>query len=115
MCASAARKDQDAGVGLEHGVKIGLEAFLGDGMGEVADVLFRLPVLPVFIHVCPVETSGIVLGIPEVIYLVTSLPEGGHHFGLVWVPPAGGYVDFRHRALYVIQGEMRPINVNLQF
>ena len=28
--------------------------------------------------------------------LVAGLPEGGHHFGLVFVPPAGGDVDSGH-------------------
>ena len=42
------------------------------------------------------ETSGIVLGIPEIIDLMASLPEGGYHFGLVWVPPAGGDIYFGH-------------------
>ena len=56
--AAAARKDQNAGVGPEHGVEVGLEALLGDGVGEVADVFVRLPVLPVFIYVGPVEGAG---------------------------------------------------------
>lgn len=46
--AAAAGKDQHAGIGSEHGVHIGLEAFLGHWVGKVPDVFFRLPVLSPF-------------------------------------------------------------------
>ena len=91
--AAAAGEYEDADIGPKHGVQVGLEAFLGDGVGQVLDVLGRLPVLPVFIYVGPVEAAGVVFGIAEVIDLVAGFPQRGHHFGLVWVPPAGGDVD----------------------
>jgi len=56
--AAGAGEYEDAGIGPEHGVEVGLEAFFGDGVGEVADVFVRLPVLPVFIYVGPVEGAG---------------------------------------------------------
>jgi len=85
-----------AQIGPKHGVQIGLETFLRNGMGKVSDVLLRLPFLPVLVHIGPMETSGIVLGIPEIIDLIASLSEGGHHFWLVWVPPSGGDIYFGH-------------------
>ena len=96
MGATATGEYEHAGVGPEHGVQIGLEAFLGNRVGEVPDVFFRLPFLPVFIHVRPTETSGVVLGIAEIIDFVAFLPEGVHDFGLVLVPPTGGDINLCH-------------------
>jgi hypothetical protein len=56
--AAAAGEYEDADIGPKHGVQVCLEAFLGDGVGQALDVLGRLPVLPVFIYVGPVEGAG---------------------------------------------------------
>ena len=56
--AAAAGEYEDAGIGPTHGVEVGLEAFFGNGVGQALDVLGRLPVLPVFIYVGPVEGAG---------------------------------------------------------
>ena len=56
--AAAAGEYDDADIGPKHGVQVGLEAFLGDGVGQALDVLGRLSVLPVFIYVGPVEGAG---------------------------------------------------------
>ena len=59
----------------------------------------RLPTTPLkslYTDIGPVEAAGVVLGITEVIDFVTGFSQRGHHFGLVWVPPAGGDVDFGH-------------------
>ena len=51
VSATAARKDQDAGIGPKLGVQIGLENVFCNGMGEVADLIFRLLFNPVLIHI----------------------------------------------------------------
>ena len=96
MGASPAGKDQHADIGPEHGIEVGLEAFLSYRVGEVADVFFRLPILPVLVYIGPVEASRVIFGIAEVIHFVTGFTQRCHHFGLVFVPPAGGDVDLCH-------------------
>ena len=96
--AAAAGEYEDADIGPKHGVEVGLEAFLGNGVGEVADVFGWLPVLPVLVHIGPMETAGVVFGVTEVVDLVACFSQRGHHFGLVFVPPAGGDVNSCHGA-----------------
>ena len=46
------------------------------------------------------ETAGIVFWVTEVIDFMTSPAEGGDHFWLVGIPPAGGNIDFCHGINY---------------
>ena len=50
----------------------------------------------VFVDVGPVETGSAVGRIAEVIDFMPGGPEGLDHFWIVFVPPAGGDVDFCH-------------------
>ena len=97
--AAAARKDEDAGVGPGEGVDVGLELALGEGVVETFGVLGVGPVRGVGVDVGPVEARAAVGRIAEVVDLMSCFPQAGHHFGEVFVPPAGGDVDPGHSAI----------------
>ena len=94
--AAAGGEDEDAGVGPFQGFKIGLKLLLSQGVLETLSILVESPVQGVFVDTCPFETVAAVRGIAEVIDAVPLGAEALHHFGEIWVPPAGGDVDVGH-------------------
>ena len=103
MGAAAAGEDEDAGVGPFQSLQVGLELPFGLRMVQALGILRKAPVRGVFVDVRPAETISAVRRIPEIIDFVPGLPEAGHHFGEISVPPAGSDVDPGHgRPLFLI-------------
>lgn len=88
MSAAAAGNNKDASVGLLLGLQIRHKLTFSKRMAQSLLVLLEGPIRGIFVHICSVKAVTTMRRIPEIINIMSILPETTYNLRIILVSPA---------------------------